>query len=407
MNSRGRTFFWERWRAVSTGVIETASFTFLLLIAVRWFEAGALAKSLIAGGASVGLLLSPWILHLVQQSGLTASHAASRLAWIGAASFAIMAAFPNLPVFTIGSVTALATLGGIAPLATQIYHENYPRRERGTLFSRTVMIRIGVAALFAEVAGRALSGGRIGQFPLLLAVFAAAFAFASLCFRRCPSSPLASDKGTHPFRALRYARTDALFRRLLICWMIFGVGNLMTLPLRVEYAANPRYGFDLTVSLVAIVTAVVPNAARLASSWIWGRLFDRINFFTLRALVNTTLAAGIVIYFSSSSLAGLILGAATFGTAAAGGEVIWSLWVTKFAPPGRSADYMSVHTFFTGIRGLLSPFLGFYLVQFLSMSALGWISGGLVFGSIFLLAGKIREDERSHELHAEPQPQTD
>lgn len=398
MDAKQQTFFWERWRAVSTGVVETAGSTFLLLIAVRWFTAGALAKSLIAGGASVGLLLSPWLLHLAQQGGLTASRAASRLAWFGAASFAVMALFPTLAVFTIGSVAALATLGGIAPLATQIYQENYPTRERGTLFSRTVVIRIAVAALFAEVAGRALSGGRIGQFPLLLAVFAAAFAFAALCFTRCPSTPLKSDKGTHPFRSLRHARRDALFRRLLICWMIFGVGNLMTLPLRVEYAANPKYGFELPVSVVAMVTAVVPNCARLASSWIWGRLFDRINFFTLRALVNTGLAAGIVIYFSSSSLSGLILGSATFGAAAAGGEVMWSLWVTKFAPPERAADYMSVHTFFTGIRGLLSPFLGFFLVGILPIQTLGWISGGLVFGSIFLLAGKIREGEKSLEL---------
>ena len=77
---------------------------------------------------------------------------------------------------------------------------------------------------------------------------------------------------------------------------------------------------------------------------------------------------------------------------------MWSLWVTKFAPPERAADYMSVHTFFTGIRGLLSPFLGFFLVGILPIQTLGWISGGLVFGSIFLLAGKIREGEKSLEL---------
>ena len=400
MDAKQKTFYWERWRAVSTGVIETASFTFLLLIAVRWFNAGALAKSLIAGGASVGLLLSPWILHLVQESGLTASRAAARLAWIGAASFGVMALAPTLAVFTIGSVAALATLGGMAPLATQIYQENYPASERGALFSRTVVIRIAVAAVFAESAGRALSEGRIHHFPLLLGVFAAAFAFAAFCFARCPSSPLKSDKGTHPFRSLRYAQSDALFRRLLICWMIFGVGNLMTLPLRVEYAANPKYGFNLSVSVIAVVTAVVPNLARLVSSRLWGLLFDRINFFTLRAIVNTALASGIVIYFSSSSLSGLILGATVFGMAASGGEVMWSLWVTKFAPPQRAADYMSVHTFFTGIRGLLSPFLGFFLVGLLPMQVLGWISGGMIFASIFLLAGKIREGERALELRS-------
>ena len=43
-----------------------------------------------------------------------------------------------------------------------------------------------------------------------------------------------------------------------------------------------------------------------------------------------------------------------FGISNAGGDVAWSLWVTKFAPPNRVADYMSVHTFFTGVRGVMA-----------------------------------------------------
>ena len=72
MDNRNQTFRWERWRAVSAGVMETASFTFLLLIAVRWFDAGGAAKALIAGGVSVGLLLMPFTalarVHPVQSS---------------------------------------------------------------------------------------------------------------------------------------------------------------------------------------------------------------------------------------------------------------------------------------------------------------------------------------------------
>ena len=45
------TYRYERWRALSSGVLETAGATFLLLIAVRWFEAGALSKALVAAGA--------------------------------------------------------------------------------------------------------------------------------------------------------------------------------------------------------------------------------------------------------------------------------------------------------------------------------------------------------------------
>ena len=60
-----QTYRYERWRAISSGIIETAGSTFLLLIAVRWFHAGAFAKALVAGGGSFGLMLGPWLVAQV------------------------------------------------------------------------------------------------------------------------------------------------------------------------------------------------------------------------------------------------------------------------------------------------------------------------------------------------------
>ena len=48
-------------------------------------------------------------------------------------------------------------------------------------------------------------------------------------------------------------------------------------------------------------------------------------------------------------------------------------------PPGRVAEYMSVHTFFTGVRGVMAPFAGFYLVNALSLPVLGSIAAGMIF----------------------------
>ncbi len=47
---------------------------------------------------------------------------------------------------------------------------------------------------------------------------------------------------------------------------------------------------------------------------------------------------------------------------------------------------MSVHTFFTGVRGLAAPLTAFYLVSILPLNLLGWISAGLILiGSCFLV----------------------
>jgi hypothetical protein len=384
------TYVFERWRALSAGIIEAAGTIFLLLVAVRHYHAGPLAKALIASGGSVGLILAPWLVSSVRSLGWPVAQAASRLAGLGAATFLVMALVPFLPVYVIGSVLALTTSFVALPLLTQMYQENYPERERGRLFARAMMIRITTAAGFSELAGRALSG-HIDQFRWLLLTFSAASGFAAFCLRRCPSQPLARSEGRHPFRALRFVRDDRLFRQTLIAWMFLGFAMLMMAPLRIEFLANPKYGVRwhgavLTAATVALLTGVIPNLARLVLNPIWGWLFDHMNFFVLRLTLNLGFAAGIVSFFTTGSQAGLVLGGVLFGVSSAGADVAWSLWVTKFAPPERVADYMAVHTFFTGVRGVVAPVVAFYIVSGMSPTLLGWVSVGLIaVGSAFLV----------------------
>jgi MFS family permease len=393
------TYRYEHWRAVAAGILETAGTTFLLLIAVKYFHAGAMAKGLVASGGSLGLMLGPAVVSMVARLGWSSSRAAAIFAFAGAGIVLVMTAAPFLPVFVLGSILGMTATSAAIPLLTQIYHENYPERTRGKLFSRTVMIRIAVAASFSEFAGQAFSG-RIEKFQWLLFIFAAAFAMAGSCLWRIPSNVLRSTEGSHPFRALRFAYDDALFRRTLICWMLMGFANLMMIPMRVEMLANPKYGIALSVGEIAFLTGVVPNTARIILSPIWGRLFDRANFFVLRVILNFGFAIGILTFFTSADLSGLILGAVIFGISNAGGDIAWSLWVTKFAPENRVADYMSVHTFFTGLRGVIAPITAFQLAKFLPLTTLGWISAILIFLSCLMLLPEIKFGRRAKPAEA-------
>jgi MFS family permease len=384
------TFRFELWRAAAAGIIETAGSTFLLLIALRWFHAGAFAKAIVAASGSVGLLLSPLVVSLVNARGWPVSRAASRILAIGALAFTAAAALPGQAVFVVACIVAMASSAAIIPLLTQMYQENYPETQRGRRFSRTVMVRIATAAVFAKVAGDLLTQ-HIGWFRWLLLVFAAAFAIASFCLHRCPTRPLVSDGGGHPLRALRFVRQDALFRRTLICWMFMGFANLMMLPLRVEYLGNRRYGLELTAGMIALLTSVIPNVARLCLSPVWGHLFDRMNFFALRVTLNIGFAIGVLSFFTTNSFTGMVVGSIVYGISNAGGDVAWSLWVTKFAPPDRVADYMSVHTCLTGVRGVLAPLCGFYLITVLPLNALAVICSGLIVAGTLILVPEIRE----------------
>src|SRR5262249_25331119 len=147
-----------------------------------------------------------------------------------------------------------------------------------------------------------------------------ALGLASFCLRRCPTNAISPDQTAHPLSSLRFIKEDALFRRTLICWMLMGFANLMMLPLRVEYLVNPRYQLHLAIGTIALLTGVIPNLARLILSPIWGYLFDHMNFFALRVTLNVGFAVGIVTFFLTDSMAGMICGAVIFGISNAGGD---------------------------------------------------------------------------------------
>ncbi|GAB4250572.1 MAG: hypothetical protein OHK005_17550 [Candidatus Methylacidiphilales bacterium] len=383
-NVRDFTYRTEMLRAVPNGAIEAAMATFFLLIAVRYYDAGPTAKSFISTGGSLGLLLTPFIVVWVGRYQWTTTTAASALGLVGSAGFFIAGLYPSLPVFVGGSLLGVICAAAAIPLWTQTFQDNYPASERGKLFSRVTVLRIVSSGAAAEIIGRYLGGG-IERFPLFMMFLAACGFLSSALAATIPSRPLSMEGGRHPLRSLRYLKEDRLLRWMIISWMLMGLGNLMTLPLRVEYLANPVHGLELSVPAIALLLGVLPNVSRLVFSLFWGRLFDRLDFLTLRICLNLGFLLGIATFFAGSSWTGLAIGAFLFGVANAGGDVAWSLWVTKIATPDRVADYMSIHTFFTGIRGLAAPFLAFYLLEFMPIHAIAMISLGLILVATLML----------------------
>ena len=151
------TYRLELQRAVANGVLEAAGSTFLLLIALKYFQAGALAKALVAGGGSAGLMLAPLVVSLVARRGWPAARAAAGFARLGAATFVVMAAVPWLPLYVTGSILGMACAAAVIPLLTQIYQDNYPEAERGRLFARAVMLRIAGIYGATELTRRCLA----------------------------------------------------------------------------------------------------------------------------------------------------------------------------------------------------------------------------------------------------------
>jgi hypothetical protein len=379
-----RTVVLERYRAVAMGIYESAPSTFLLLILVRWFHGSATDKSLIAAANNAGLLLAPVTIFLARQLRWSAPVGISALALVASLALGAAALVSSKQAFV-----SLAFLGALipsaaAPLMTTLYQSNYPIAARGRIFAQNNGIRIATSIAFSGLAGWCISD-RIHLYPFLLFMFSLALAGAAVAAWRIPVSDEHPSVVPPLLSCFQYVKSDPVFRGTLISWMLLGLGNLMMIPIRVEYLANTEYGLNLSEFEIALFIATIPNIARLVGSTIWGRIFDVANFFSLRLVLNFSFLIGTVAFFASDSWIGLGFSALVLGFTTSGGDVAWSLWVTKFAPPERVPDYMAVHVFFTGVRGVIAPALAFLLLQYISPLELSWISAGLMFLSILQL----------------------
>ena len=373
------------------GIFESYG-TFLLIILVRHFHGTSLDKSIVAAAGTSGLLLSPLLLFVSRNLGFSAPKTLSRLLAISSCAFLVAATMSDPTLFV-----ALVTIGILlpstaSPLLTSIFNNNYPPHKRGRLYAQNQAIRILTSIIFGGIAGWFITGA-VELYYVLILIFAAALACSSYLVSQIPGE----NQSTPPSPLLScftYLASDSLLRNTTISWMLLGFGNLMMLPLRVEYLANPTYGLNLSELEIAAFVSVLPNIARLGGTYVWGRLFDSMNFFTLRMVLNLSFLTGIVSFFMSSSPWGLALSAVIFGFSTSGGDVAWTLWVTKFAPANRVPDYMAVHTFFTGIRGLLAPITAFTLLGVMSIQALSLLSAGLILMATILLFS-IREGAKN------------
>ena len=357
-----RTFRLEMWRSVPVGVIEYMFVPFAGLVALDYYGASDAQKAFLLAVSQVGLVASLIIVPLVRKLGWMANGTAAVFHFAAAAGITLAAAFPgSLTVFLAGLGFGMFAFMLPLPLMTQIYQANFPTSHRGKLYATTTVFRGVIAVGFALAAGWYIDRD-ITNFRSLLWLFAAVSVWGALLIARMP--PVHVSAGSrNPFTAFRWLRDDRKFRLLIFSWMLMGLGNLTSLKIWVEYFANKDYGNNFSVWEVTLLTVVIPSIVKLVFTYPWGWLFDRVNFYLLRVALNTLFTAAVLVVFFGKGFWVIAIGTGLQGFAFAGGNIAWSLWVTKLAPAEHTAEYMSVHTFMTGLRGVAAPFIGFALLR--------------------------------------------
>ncbi len=380
------TFVAEAVRAVAAGIQETALATFAILIAVRHFGMGPAPKAVLVGCMAIGLLAGLFVVPLVARLRLRTSQAAGGIQLLSMLGFLLAAgSLQSEWLYLVGMSLGMGVIAMAIPLQTHYLRENFPEHQRGRLFSLSILVRALSAILFSWLIAAYLDR-EMTDFPHVILLFAGSSALAAVSQFFIPSTQLDAAVRKPPVaQSIVWLRRDAVFGRVIAAAMAMGLGVLIANAMRVDYLANPDYAWQLDAKTVALITGVIPSVTRLASTFFWGWLFDRMDFFRLRAIINAVFFAGILLYFLPSQIVMIAVGSALFGLARGGGEILWNLWVTKLAAPANIASYMSVHTFMTGIRMALAPFIGFYIAQAMDLSAVVAVSSFFVILSFVIL----------------------
>ncbi len=392
---QGRTFALELVRSVPQGFIETSGTTFAMFIAIQVFDVPVWMKMAIAAAASVGLLLSLFTVQVVRRLGCSVN-SASVVVWCAAAvGFSIAAiSGDSAMIYLSGICTAAIFLALGIPLMSQVYRKHYTNKKRGQLFSVAGMVRAIVAASAGIGIGTWLTS-KGGDFHHLFWFYSGCCLVMAACVMGMARIRLRRTQRLRLFDAFSHVREDRAFRKLLISWMLLGMGNLLGFALFVEYITNPAYGFSLDAAQAGMITSTIPMLAFILCVVPWGMVFDRMPFYRVRVLVNVFFLSGILVYYLGGSYTALCVGIALHGIARAGGNVIWSLWVTRFAQEDKVGEYMSVHSCLTGVRGVLAPIIAFSVAGTLGPGVVALAGGVLVVIASLMLIPELRAECRT------------
>lgn len=381
-----KTFFWDRLRGAMGGVVETGTMGLALIIAIQVFDAADSVKGIVAAAGPLGLFLNPVSLSVFCRLKYSANKIAAYLFFISGALMFVASSSWSLTSFLVPTCLAFCLAAQVIPLVVHIWTSNYPSNKRGSYMAVCMMFSIGCTLAYSLYCGWLLDRD-LQYFRFVLGGIAIAYLIAGFALYRMPAIELSRGASQNPIKNLSYAFEDRKFGLMLLGWMFLGFGNLMVLPLRFDYLLREEYGIEASKLMVSLLTLGVPAFFRFASSRFWGALFDRINFMLLRLVLNIIIMVAIALFFLSKNFWVIGFSSALFGIAMGGANISWSLWVTKFATPERTAAYMSVHSFTTGIRGILAPFVGYYFLSVYGAKATGGIGTSLVVVSVFLVWG--------------------
>jgi MFS family permease len=368
-----RNFRIDTFSAIAGGVYIAVLVTFMPIV-VRRLGGSTTDVAIVIAAPFVGHLLSPISAYLLM--GLPPVRVVAGTVTVARATFlagVLVAATPLMLAMT----TVVSFVIGIANISayTALMRGIYPDRERASAMAN---VRIGGA--IAGIAAAAVAGTFIDVVPASW-VFAAAALIGlpgaiSFFWVRYEGASQVATRPSLPAIA-RTVWADHKYRRLLLSFTVFGIGNLINVAV---YPILLVDHFNASNSFIGAMTAV-SSATMIVAYLVWGRMIDRGSSIRL-TLLNTVVTLLIPIgYIAAADVWLLIPVAIVGGIVNAGGEITFFTNIVQIAPRDKIGEYATAQSLLMGIRGTAAPFVAAALLSVADARVV------LLIGVVFMTAG--------------------
>jgi MFS family permease len=154
------------------------------------------------------------------------------------------------------------------------------------------------------------------------------------------------------------------FRRFQWAFMIGGIGLMIIQPVIPIYFTQRLL---VSYSDLMIAFSICKALGFVLTTPLWSGF---LKSFSQRAFVGLVLLGfalfSFLLLFSSMTLYSLFFAYFIYGVAQAGSHLIWHLSALLFSENEPSSRYLGINTVMVGIRGLIGPMIGWFLMHTLS-----------------------------------------
>jgi len=321
---------------------------------------------------------------------------------------------PNFFIFCIAAMSFTDSL--IKPSWNTVYKHNYTDARRSMLYSYASSLYTIIVLIVTTVLGYVLDFNfHLYKIFYPLAGIFDIIAYINLAkliklgrgqhvlepnkFAGVISKRLIKDIIILPIRNLfRIFRENKPFLRFEIYFFLYGLAFMIASPAVPIFLVQT---LNLNYTPISIAKGLVFYTATILFTPLMGKIHGVGNptkfcgYLFLSLILYPLLMLSIKFFGTDTFITADTMLYVTFfffGISMSGVTMSWNLSSLYYAPPSQVANYQAVHITLTGVRGLFAPFIGYFIMKFISIEATFIVSS-----FFFLMAGvmMMKESKRT------------